>query len=87
MCSIDAMAVKNKSVKLTPKQQLAVNQLLLNPSLKWCAEVTGLSYDYVRQLVTKTHIIEALEQARQRVASYSDTSCASAALLASRSRR
>ena len=62
------MATHKKSVKLTPKQQLAVNQLLLNPSLKRCAEVTGLSYDYVRELHTKTHIIEALEQGRKRVA-------------------
>jgi phage terminase small subunit len=62
------MAEKNMIVKLTPQQQRVVNQLLIDPSLKRCAEVTGLSYDYVRELHTKTHIIEALEEARQRVA-------------------
>ena len=49
---------------LTPKQQKAVDQLLLDPSLKRCAEATGYSYDYVRQLVTKPHIVDALETAR-----------------------
>ncbi len=53
--------------KLTPKQQKAVDQLLLDPSLKRCAEVTGLSYDYVRELHTKTHILEILEERRQKV--------------------
>jgi phage terminase small subunit len=62
------MADKRKAVKVTPKQQLAINQLLIDPSLKVCAEVTGLSYDYVRELHTKTHILDALERSRKRVA-------------------
>lgn len=53
--------------KLTPKQHIAVDQLLLDPSLKRCAEVTGLSYDYVRELHTKTHILEILEERRQKI--------------------
>jgi phage terminase small subunit len=62
------MADKRKAVKVTPKQQLAINQLLIDPSLKVCAKVTGLSYDYVRELHTKTHILDALERSRKRVA-------------------
>ena len=60
--------LKNTNRKLTSKQQLVINQLLIDPSLKRCAQVTDLSYNYVRQLVTKTHIIEVLEEARKRVA-------------------
>ena len=67
---------KKTTRKLTPKQQLAVSQLLVDPSLKRCAEVTDLSYDYVRQLVTKTHIIEALEETRQRVAEKAEVNAA-----------
>ena len=61
------MASRKAIVKVTPNQQRVINQLLIDPSLKRCAEVTGVSYAYVRQLVTKTHIIEELEHARQRV--------------------
>ena len=53
--------------KLTPKQQKVVDQLLLDPSLKRCSEVTGASYDYVRELHTKTHILEILDERRQKV--------------------
>jgi len=53
--------------KLTPKQQRVVDQLLLDPSLKRCSEVTGASYDYVRELHTKTHILEILDKRRQKV--------------------
>ena len=67
---------KKRTRKLTSKQQLAVSQLLVDPSLKRCAEVTGLNYDYVRQLVTKTHIIEALEKARKRVAEKAEVDAA-----------
>jgi phage terminase small subunit len=54
--------------KLAPKQQLVVNQLLIDPSLKRCAQVTGLTYNYIRELHTKTHIVQALEEGRKRVA-------------------
>jgi len=52
------------AVKLTPKQQMVVNQLLIDPSLKLCCEVTGVSYDYVRELHTKTHILAILDERR-----------------------
>ena len=67
---------KKTNRKLTPKQQLAVNQLLVDPSLKRCAEVTGLSYDYIRELHTKAHILEVLEQARKRVAEKAEVDAA-----------
>ena len=70
------MAVKRKAVKVTPKQKLAINQLLIDPSLKVCAEVTGLSYDYVRELHTKTHILDALEKGRKRVAARAEVDAA-----------
>jgi len=53
--------------KPTPKQQVAIDQLVKDPSLKVCAEVTGYSYGYLRQLVTKPNIVEALEEARKEV--------------------
>lgn len=62
--------------KLTPKQQKAVDQLLLDPSLKRCAEVTGLSYDYVRELHTKTHILEILDARRQKVSEKAEVDAA-----------
>jgi hypothetical protein len=68
---------KKTNRKLTPKQQTAVNQLLVDPSLKRRAEVGGLSYDYVRQLVTKSHISQALEDARRRAAEKAEIDAAS----------
>jgi phage terminase small subunit len=67
---------KGTNRKLTPKQQLVVNQLLINPSLKKCAEVTGLSYDYIRELHTKTNILEVLDERRQRVAEKAEVDAA-----------
>ncbi|MEN8130923.1 MAG: hypothetical protein ABFS45_12170 [Pseudomonadota bacterium] len=62
--------------KLTPKQQKVVDQLLLDPSLKRCSEATGASYDYVRELHTKTHILDALEKGRKRVAERAEVDAA-----------
>lgn len=70
------MAIKKKVIRVTPKQQLAINQLLIDPSLKVCSEVTGLSYDYVRELHTKTHILDALEKGRKRVAERAEVDAA-----------
>lgn len=64
------------AVKLTPKQQLVINQLLIDPSLKLCAEVTGLSYIYIRQLHTKTYMLDVLEERRKRVAEKAEVDAA-----------
>jgi len=64
------------AVKFTPKQQMVINQLLINPSLKLCSEVTGLSYIYIRQLHTKSYILDALEQGRKRVAEKAEVDAA-----------
>lgn len=52
----------------TEKQQLAINQLLINPNRRECADVTGFSYSYIRNLVTKPHIKHALEKGTARIA-------------------
>ena len=50
--------------------------MLVDLSLKRCAEVTGLSYDCLRELHTKTHIIEAQEEARKHVAEKAEVDAA-----------
>lgn len=54
--------------KPSHKQQKVIDQLIFNPSLKECCEVTGVSYDYVRQLHTKTHILELIDEGRKQLA-------------------
>lgn len=57
-----------KRRKPTAKQELAIQQLLKDPSLVKCAEVTGYHPVYVRELVRKDYIIEILEEKRAELA-------------------
>lgn len=52
--------------KLTPKQDLALREYLKDLSWKGASDRSGLSYDYVRQLVTKPHIKAILNERIQQ---------------------
>jgi hypothetical protein len=47
--------------ELTPIQQAVVTQLLINPCMRTCSEVTGAGYGYVRKLVMRDYIKELLD--------------------------
>lgn len=61
------MAVKRKAIKVTAYQQKLVDQLLITPKVKDAAESIGMSYDYARKVVTKPHVIQALQESHKRI--------------------
>lgn len=69
--------------KLTTLQQDVVNQLLIDPSLKTCAEITGMSYSYVRKLAMRPAIRKQLQKQQDEIARLAEVS-ASYVLLAAR---
>ena len=49
---------------LTDKQERFVDEFIIDLSIKKAAKRSELSYDYCRQLVTKPHVLEAIEKAK-----------------------
>ena len=59
------MADKTEEIILTDKQERFVEEFIIDLSIKGAAERSELSYEYCRRLVTKSHILEAIEKAKR----------------------
>ncbi|HHS83701.1 MAG TPA: hypothetical protein ENK38_02090 [Gammaproteobacteria bacterium] len=61
------VAKKRAKPRVNGNQQRLLDQLLLTPKIKEAAGIIGMPYDTAKRICTKSHFIDALEAAREKV--------------------